>query len=318
MAQLTVRVVRKQREAEGIFSYELASDEGRALPQFSAGAHIDVYIRPGLSRQYSLCNSQNEQHRYVIAVLREPASRGGSVAMHDEINEGDLISISEPRNHFPLVPAARTLLFAGGIGITPILCMAERLSHTGADFELHYCCRSTDRAAFRTRIDTAEYARSVHYHYDDGGDEQRLSLAVVLGSAAADKHLYVCGPTGFIDFIVKGAKASEWSEEAIHLEYFGSKPTDQTLHRPFSVQIASSGLIVEVPVDKTVTTALEEQGVSIPVSCEQGVCGTCLTRVLKGQPDHRDVYLTDAEKARNDQFMPCCSRSMSDLLVLDL
>jgi vanillate O-demethylase ferredoxin subunit len=318
MNQLTVKVVRKQREAEGIFSYELAAADGAALPQFSAGAHIDVHIRPGLIRQYSLCNHPRERHRYVIAVLREPSSRGGSQAMHDAIHAGDVIRISEPRNHFPLVPAARTLLFAGGIGITPILSMAERLSEMDADFSLHYCCRSADRAAFLDRIGDAAYAHYAHLHCDDGGDSQRLALSAALGEPAPDKHLYVCGPTGFISYIVEGAKAYGWDDNTIHLEYFGAKPADLTQQQAFSVHIASTGLVVEVPAGKSVVTALEAHGISIPVSCEQGVCGTCLTRVLKGEPDHRDLYLTDEEKARNDQFTPCCSRSKSGTLVLDL
>lgn len=318
MNQLIVKVVRKQREAEGIFSYELAAADGAALPQFSAGAHIDVHIRPGLIRQYSLCNHPGERHRYVIAVLREPNSRGGSHAMHDAIHAGDVIRISEPRNHFPLVPAARTLLFAGGIGITPILSMAERLSEMDADFALHYCCRSADRAAFLDRIADAAYADCAHFHCDDGDDSQRLALSATLGEPAPDKHLYVCGPTGFISYIVEGAKAKGWRGDAIHLEYFGAKPADLTQQHAFSVQIASKGLVVDVPVDKSVVAVLAAHGISIPVSCEQGVCGTCLTRVLKGEPDHRDLYLTDEEKARNDQFTPCCSRSKSGMLVLDL
>ncbi|GAB3626501.1 Vanillate O-demethylase oxidoreductase [Pandoraea terrae] len=318
MNQLTVKVVRKQREAEGIFSYELAAADGAALPRFSAGAHIDVYIRPGLIRQYSLCNHPRERHRYVIAVLREPNSRGGSHAMHDAVHAGDVIEISEPRNHFPLTPAARTLLFAGGIGITPILSMAERLSEMGADFALHYCCRSADRAAFVDRIADAAYARHAHFHYDDGDDGQRLVLSATLGEPAPDKHLYVCGPTGFISYIVESAKANGWRDDAIHLEYFGAKPADPSKQNAFSVQIASTGRIIDVPADKSVVTALEAHGVTIPVSCEQGVCGTCLTRVLRGEPDHRDLYLTDEEKARNDQFTPCCSRSKSEMLVLDL
>jgi vanillate O-demethylase ferredoxin subunit len=318
MNQLSVRVTRKQREAEDVFSYELASVDRVPLPKFSAGSHIDVYIRPTLSRQYSLCNDPREQHRYLIAVLREPNSRGGSIAMHDEIHEGDLITISAPRNHFPLVEARRSLLFAGGIGVTPILCMAERLAETDAQFEMHYCARSESRAAFRTRIGSAAYARDVHFHYDDGHDDQRLMLSTVLAEPDLDTHLYVCGPAGFIDYVVQGAKRLGWAEETIHLEYFGAKHIDRASQASFLVRIASSGQVVEIPADKTVTAVLTEQGIDIPVSCEQGVCGTCVTRVLGGEPDHRDVYLTDVEKAKNDQFTPCCSRAKSELLVLDL
>lgn len=318
MSRLTVRVTRKWREADEVCGYELTSVDGASLPEFTAGSHIDVYIRGGLVRQYSLCNAPLECHRYVIGVLREPESRGGSVAMHEEINEGDVIEISEPRNHFPLVTTKRTLLLAGGIGITPLVCMAEQLSHIDADFELHYCTRSVARTAFRQRLLGSPYAHRVSFHHDDDGAEQLLQLSAVLGDCDDGVHLYVCGPAGFIDFVVKGAKELGWNESNIHREYFGAKPLERGSEAKFSVQIASSGRVFEIPPDRAVTAVLSEHGVEIPVSCEQGVCGTCLTRVLKGEPDHRDLYLTDLEKARNDQFTPCCSRAKSVLLVLDL
>src|SRR5690606_20828712 len=158
MSQLTVKVVNKVQEAEEIVSLELASLDGRPLPSFSAGAHIDLHIREGLIRQYSLLNDSGEQHRYVIGVLRDPESRGGSVAVHDDIQVGDTLQISAPRNHFELVHEKRTLLFAGGIGVTPILCMARRLSQIGADFDMHYCTRSRERTAFHDAITGSSFA----------------------------------------------------------------------------------------------------------------------------------------------------------------
>jgi vanillate O-demethylase ferredoxin subunit len=318
MENLAVKVVRKAREAEGIASFELARVDGAPLPPFSAGSHIDVQLPGGLTRQYSLCNDSGEQHRYRIAVLRDPASRGGSVAMHDAVHEGDVIHISEPRNHFALHHAARSLLFAGGIGVTPLLCMAQRLAAIDADFTLHYCTRAPERTAFKDEIAASPFAGRVHFHYDSGPPSQKLNLQKVLAQPDPATALYVCGPTGFIGHVVDTAKANGWTTEQIHLEYFGAAPQDHSADAAFEVKIASTGKTYPVAAGQTVIQALQAHGVDILTSCEQGVCGTCITRVLEGEPDHRDLYFTDEEKAKNDQFTPCCSRSRSKVLVLDL
>lgn len=318
MTQLTVRVVRKQQEAEGITSFELARADGSALPAFSAGSHIDVILPNGLTRQYSLCNDASENHRYRIAVLRDPATRGGSAAMHDLVNEGDTIAISEPRNHFPLVHAKRTVLLAGGIGVTPLLCMAQRLAAIGAEFEMHYCARSPARTAFQGEIARSPFANRVQFHFDDGEPAQKLDARTLLAAPDAGKHLYVCGPSGFITHVVDTAKAQGWAAGNIHLEYFGAAPQDTSGDQPFEVKIASSGKSVTVAPDQTVVQALAGIGIEVLTSCEQGVCGTCITRVLEGECDHRDMYFTDEERAKNDQFTPCCSRAKTSVLVLDL
>jgi vanillate monooxygenase ferredoxin subunit len=318
MTQLEVKVLRKNQEAEGIASFELARLDGRPLPPFSAGSHIDVQVPGGLTRQYSLCNDVQDSHVYRIAVLRDAASRGGSVAMHDRLHEGDVLSISEPRNHFPLVHAVRTILFAGGIGITPLLCMAQRLSATGSEFELHYCTRSRTKTAFVDEIAASPFASRVHYHFDDGPDDQKLQLAPMLAQPEAQTHLYICGPAGFIQHVTDWAKGYGWPAGQIHVEYFAAAPQDTRADSAFEVKIASSGRLVTVPADKTVVQALAAEGIEVLTSCEQGVCGTCITRVLDGECDHRDMYFTDEEKAKNDQFTPCCSRAKTSLLVLDL
>jgi vanillate O-demethylase ferredoxin subunit len=318
MTLTKVKVLRRRQEALDIASFELGKPDGSALPGFSAGSHIDVQVPGGLSRQYSLCNDAAEQHRYRIAVLRDPNSRGGSSTMHDHVHEGDTLLISEPRNHFPLVHGERALLFAGGIGVTPLLCMAQRLSAIGAEFLLHYCTRSPERTAFREEIAASAYAARVKFHFDDGPPSQKLDLQRALGQPQPGTHVYVCGPTGFIDWVVKTADAMGWSKEQVHLEYFGAGPQDTVGDRAFQVKIASSGSVYEVPAGQTVVQALQRHGVEILVSCEQGVCGTCITRVLQGECDHRDLYFTDEEKAKNDQFTPCCSRAKSAVLVLDL
>ena len=318
MPQIAVKVLRKKQEALGITSFELGKPDGSALPGFSAGSHVDVQVPGGLTRQYSLCNDAAEQHRYRIAVLRDPASRGGSVAMHDALEEGDTLLISEPRNHFPLVHAKRTLLFAGGIGVTPLLAMAQRLSTIDADFTLHYCTRSADRTAFRDEIAASSFAGNVKYHFDDGPPSQKLALDKVLAKPEPGTHLYVCGPTGFIDWVVKSAEGWGWGKDQVHVEYFGAATQDTTGDRPFTVKIASSGATYEVAADQTVVQALQPHGIEILTSCELGVCGTCITRVLEGECDHRDLYFTDEEKAKHDQFTPCCSRAKTAVLVLDL
>jgi vanillate O-demethylase ferredoxin subunit len=321
MSQLTlsVRVARKQLEAEDVLSFELVAADGALLPAFSAGSHVDVQLPGGLTRQYSLCNDPTESHRYLIGVLRDPASRGGSAAMHDQVQEGQLLTISTPKNHFPLAHEARRhLLLAGGIGVTPILCMAERLANTGADFEMHYCTRSPARTAFRERIAQAGFAPRVQFHFDDGDPAQKLDLAALLAQPAEGLHLYVCGPKGFMDAVLSTARAQGWPEARLHYEFFSAEVTHSATDASFEVQLASSGKVVRIAPDKTVVQALSEAGVEVPISCEQGVCGTCLTRVIEGVPDHRDMYLTPEEQAANDQFLPCCSRAKTPRLVLDL
>lgn len=319
-AALQVRVARRTHEALDICGLELVAADGAALPAFAAGAHVDVHLPGGLVRQYSLCNDPAETHRYQIAVLRDAASRGGSAAVHDLVAEGDLLQISAPRNHFALAAEApHHLLLAGGIGITPILCMAERLSRLGRSFRLHYAGRSPQRMAFGQRIAEAAFAAQVQWHFDDGDAAQRLDIAAVLARAEADTHLYVCGPQGFMDAVLGQARQQGWAEHRLHWEFFAAAdagPRDGDA--AFEVQLASSGRVVRVDAGQSVTQALQAAGVEVMVSCEQGVCGTCLTRVLSGQIDHRDAYLTPEEQAAGDQFTPCCSRSRCERLVLDL
>ncbi|HSV35581.1 MAG TPA: PDR/VanB family oxidoreductase [Ramlibacter sp.] len=312
-------VTQRHNEAEGICSFELAAADGSALPSFQAGAHIDVHLASGLIRQYSLCPAPGQHGRYLIGVLREPASRGGSAAMH-ALQIGQGLRISAPRNHFPLaLNARRHLLFAGGIGITPVLAMAEHLAEAGHDFLLHYCARSMGRMAFAPRIRTGPIGARATFHLDDGPAGQKLDLDVALGAPQEGTHVYVCGPGGFMDWVLSGARSRGWPEDQLHKEYFSAPaPSAATQEQAFEVQIGLGGAIHAVPAGRSVVEVLAKNGIEIAVSCEQGVCGTCLTRVLDGTPDHRDVFLTDREHAANDCFMPCCSRALSHRLVLDL
>jgi vanillate O-demethylase ferredoxin subunit len=316
---LTLKVERKIAEAEGIRSFELVDPSGRALPRFTAGSHLDVRVPGGKIRQYSLCNSAAEQHRYLIAVMRAESSRGGSMAMHDQVEQGDLIEVSAPKNHFPLVQSAkRSLLIAGGIGITPILCMAEHLADGGADFNLHYFARSAARAAFVDRIERSAFASRSTFHFREDVQQQRFDLAALFETHDAETHLYVCGGEAFTNAVIETALQKGWGERQIHRESFNAEQRPRADDAEFDVTIASTGETIRVPAEKTVIAALADCGIHIEASCEQGVCGTCVTRVLKGEPEHRDLFLSDDEKKRNDRFTPCCSRANSPTLVLDL
>ncbi len=316
---LQVRVAHKRTEAQDICSLELVALDGAALPAFTAGAHIDVHLPNGLQRQYSLCNAPSETHRYVIGVLRDAASRGGSAAVHELVDEGSTLTISTPRNLFALEPAApHHLLLAGGIGITPMLAMAEHLAATGQSFALHHCSRSRARTAFVERLAAAPFAAHSHHHFDDGDAAQKLDITATLANAPAGTHLYVCGPQGFMDAVLSAGRAAGWPEERLHREYFGAAPVDHSQDGSFELEIASTGKVIKVLPDQTALAALHAAGIDIPMSCEQGVCGTCLTRIKAGTPDHRDQYLEPDEQAANDQFLPCCSRASSARLVLDL
>lgn len=318
---LQVRVARKVQEAEGICSLELVSATAAPLPPFTAGAHVDVhlpFVRPGLSRPYSLCNSPAERHRYQIAVLKEPASRGGSSAVHEQVHEGMLLDIGLPVNRFPLAEQAQQhLLLAGGIGLTPLLSMAEALSATGAAFELHVAVRSAERLPFGPRLAQVPFAPQIHIHLDNGPPAQRLDLPALLAAPASGQHLYVCGPAGFIDAVLAAAAQAGWPQAQIHLERFGAEAAAPG-GGGFELELARSGRVIAVQADQSALQALCAAGVDVPSSCEQGVCGTCLTRVLSGTPDHRDQYLLPEEQAANDQFLPCCSRAQTPRLVLDL
>ena len=313
---ITLLVSARNREAEGVLSFELVDPDGKQLPPFSAGSHIDVETAPGLVRQYSLCNPPHERRRYQIGVLREPASRGGSASLHDRVQPGDCIRVSEPHNHFALAPdAKRSLLLAGGIGVTPILCMAERLKHIDAPFEFHYATRSRNRAAF---IDRAK-ACNGHIYFDDEPQINRLDLEQLLTLPDPDTHVYVCGPSGFIGAVLTTTARLGWPDVQVHREFFAAaEEIEKAPSDVFEIQIASTGKVLMVPPDASVTDILVSHGIDIPVSCQQGVCGTCITRLLDGVPDHRDTFMTAAEHARNDRFTPCCSRAITSSLVLDL
>jgi ferredoxin-NADP reductase len=316
----TLTVTERIEEPGNVLRVKLVASDGAALPAFTAGAHIDLRLQDGgldLWRQYSLCSDPARNDHYEIGVLRAPQSRGGSEAVHRLAVVGARFAIDGPRNHFALVEEARkTVLFGGGIGITPMLAMAQRLHRLHRDFVVHYCTRSEDATAFRDVIAVAPWADRVVFHHDDQDPAQRLDLARDLPPPDADTHLYVCGPQGFMDWVIGTATTAGHAPANVHREYFSAEV--DVSGDSFEVTARRSGVTVTVGPEETIAKALARVGVSITVKCEEGVCGTCVTDILEGTPDHRDQFLTDDERQEGAMLCVCCSRALSKTLILDI
>ena len=311
---LTLKVAERFDDRGNIMRLTLVSPHHKPLPVFEAGAHLDILVKDNLWRQYSLCGDPSEQGCYRLGILKDPHSRGGSVALHGRAVTGAQLTVSEPRNHFPLnEDADYSLLLAGGIGVTPLLAMAYRLSALGRRFDLHYCTRSQSVTAFMDTIDQLPFKGAITVHRDDQNTPYDLNM---LPTASAGTHLYVCGPSGFMDWIINAARHRGHQDDHIHREYF-SADVDHS-GDSFEVEARASGLTVSVGAQETIIAALARAGINVEVKCEEGVCGTCLIDVLEGEPDHRDHFLTDEEKASNTEMTPCCSRAKSARLVLDI
>ena len=298
--------------ARNIHLYEFTPLDGALLPPFVAGAHIDLHLPNGLVRQYSLCNTPGERHRYVVGVKRDDNGRGGSRFIHDSLRVGSVLPIGAPRNNFVLAEDARhTVLIAGGIGVTPMVGMVARLRQTGRPWQLHYSVRERHDAAFLDELAGAEL--NLHVDADHAG--QPLQVAGIVRHAAPGSHLYCCGPAPMLDAFE--AATANRPREQVHVERFAPvKPAADA--GGFTVKLARRGDMVMVAPGQSILAALRGIGMALPASCEQGICGTCETRVLQGMPDHRDSLLSDDEKLAGKVMMICCSGSQDDLLVLDL
>jgi ferredoxin-NADP reductase/nitrite reductase/ring-hydroxylating ferredoxin subunit len=314
-ATLRVTVKRRWQAAIDITGLELAPLSGH-LPTFQPGGHIDLHLPNGLIRQYSITNGPGELTSYAIAVKREPDSRGGSVAIADTLREGDVLAISEPRNNFPLRrDALRTTFIAGGIGITPLLSMAKALKRQKLDFGFHVFARSEGHLPFTA--DLAELGGSVTRNFGLGPAETAQQIRAALGPYSFARHVYICGPGPMLEVARGLATALGWPDEAVHYEYFRNTHEIDT-SSAFTVELARSALTLGVPSGKSILDVMRENGIEAPSSCEQGACGTCLTRVLEGEPDHQDVYLNATERAAGNVMMTCVSRCKSGRLVLDI
>lgn len=316
MIYVTVRNV--VREANAVIRIVLGRLDDRPLPAFEAGAHIDVHLPNGLIRQYSLCRLQADSRFYEIAVLKEPVSRGGSTQVH-ALKIGDQLKISEPKNHFPLVSLSRkSLLIAGGIGVTPLLTMAQTLARAGADFAFHYSAKKPEEAAFYTALKKSSFADNMHFHFSQVSG--RMDIRLELAKYTTETELYLCGPAGFIDAALNEAQMLGWPDHKLHREFFSAPVVENDLsaQEAFTIKIASTGEAFHVDADTSIAQVLEAHGVFVPVACEEGVCGTCKTGVVDGIPDHRDVFLSDKEHQEGKLIMVCCSRSKTKQLTLDL
>lgn len=316
---LELRVEALRRAARGVLQIELVHPQGQALPAFTAGAHIDVRVPGGRTRSYSLANAPSERHRYVLGVKVENPGRGGSRWLHEHLRVDSLLAVSAPINHFELDDGrAPAVLFAGGIGVTPIASMAAHLRAIGRDFVLHYAVRERVDAAFLVRwgdiaLDTGDGRLQLHVDVERGG--RVLDIAALVKAAPADAHFYCCGPAPMLAAFE--AATAERPPANRHLERFTSDVAPAA-DGGFEVVLARAQRSVAVAKGQTILDALRQAGVTVIASCEQGVCGTCETRVIEGVPDHRDMLLSEAERARNDVMMICCSGSTSARLVLDL
>jgi tetrachlorobenzoquinone reductase len=317
---LQVRVRAITWEAEGIVGFELVPLElGAALPLFDAGSHIDIHL-PGsaLVRSYSLLNTPGERQRYCIAVNRDAASRGGSKAMHEAIRPGQVLSISAPRNNFPLdESAACTVLIAGGIGVTPILSMARRLVALNKPWRLHYVARTQAQAAFVAELRqlAAGSGAPAEIVFDQEPAGRRLDLSAIVASLGAGEHVYCCGPLPMLEAFEKATAALP--RERVHVEYFAAKEAAATAGG-FVVKLAKAGREFTVNPGQSILDCLNAAGFDPPYSCREGICGTCEVAVLEGVPDHRDLVLSDAERAANNRIMICCSGAKTARLTLDL
>lgn len=314
----TVVVARKAIEAYNMASFELVPADEQPLPGFTPGSHIDVTLPNGLIRQYSLLNSASERNRYCIGVWKDANSRGGSKALHLDIQEGDRLQVSRPRNRFKIPKnTARALLLARGIGVTPMLSIADTLKAKNIPFELHYVFALMSPDSFRATIDASSFAGNTTFYKESREDNQLLKAADVLADRPDDTQLFICGVDWWQDPIIALAKQKGFAEERIHVERFTAKAAAALLDKVFDVKIASTGASYKITGDKSVTACLEEAGVKIQTSCEQGMCGTCKTKVLEGEIDHRDKRLS-AEQRAQGYFLPCVSRAKGDTLLLDL
>lgn len=310
---MKARLKQIRLEAEGVHSYRFVPLSGETFPPFEAGAHVNVTLGDGITRSYSLLNDPADPSYYEIAVHLSPTSKGGSKYIHEHWHVGLVVEMTEPSNNFPLEEGAEhTVMIAGGIGITPLLSMIDRLDAIGKPWELHYVAQSPERAAFVEQLTGRD---NVHVQFDGIEGGEPLDLKGIVEAAPKQAHLYCCGPQGMLD-AYKGF-AEGRPKGHVHLEYF-TADTQIATEGGFIVELAKSGQTFEIKEGERILDVLLDNGVDVVFACSEGTCGTCETRVIEGEPDHRDFFLTDDEKESGEMMMVCCSGCKSDKLVLDL
>jgi ferredoxin-NADP reductase len=310
---IDVRVTAIRYAARDTHLFEFTPLDRKPLPAYEPGAHIDLHLPNGLVRQYSLILPEPDPTSYTVGIKRDPASRGGSRYIHDELRVGKSLKISAPRNNFPLVESAsQVVLFAGGIGITPIWCMVQRLQTLGRSWKLYYACRSRSDMAF---LHALEAMAPAQFHFDEESGGKFLDVGAIIAATPKDAHLYCCGPTPMLKAFETAT--ADWPREQVHIEYFTPKQ-EAAKTGGFVVELARSGKEFIIPEGKSILQVLLDAGVDVDYSCELGICGACEQRVISGEPEHRDAILTEEEQASNTKVMICCAGCKSERLVLDL
>ena len=312
---LPVRVARVEKMTPDVTKYELVSPDGSPLPEWTAGAHVDVVVAPEFLRQYSLSGDPEDRSRYQIAVLREDVGKGGSKLMHRIFAEGRRVFISRPINHFPLDESAtRSFLMAGGIGVTPMIAMAHRLHSLGADFDLHYSARSRQAAGFLDDLAAFPWRDRVTLHFSDEGT--RADLDRILSGWREGCHVYCCGPDRYIEGVMQAAERQGFPEEARHLEYFSVPEQPDYVNHPFVLKLARSGREIAVPAEISAADALNQAGIHVDVKCSDGLCGVCHCGLLGGDVEHRDFVLS--KRQRESEIILCQSRAADKDGVLEI
>lgn len=302
--------------AKDVIGLTFTHPEGHFLPEWSPGAHIDLVLDGGIVRQYSLCSDPRDRDHYKIAVLREPESRGGSVFVHDRLSVGDRVQVIGPRNNFELSPAPTYLFIAGGIGITPILPMLGRAEAEGATWRLVYGGRHRDSMAFADRL-TEQYGERVELAPAD--ETGLLDLATLVDSVQVGELIYCCGPEPLLGALEQRCSGRLPEGSRLHVERFVARTMERDQpESAIEVTLSRSGINLTVPPEASILEKAEEAGVQVTTSCEQGICGSCETKVISGTPDHRDDVLDEEEKAENTSMMICVSRALTKELELDL
>lgn len=302
---IRVEIVKAEQMTGGVTKYEFASLDGAPLPEWQAGAHLDIVVAPEFLRQYSLSGDPADRSKYQIAVLKEDEGRGGSKLLHRIFTEGRKIFISKPINHFPLQDAAKTFLMGGGIGVTPMIAMAHELHAKGADFELHYSCSRKDDAGFLEDFGHFPWKDKVSFYFSDQGT--RADLDKVLGPYQTSSHVYACGPDRYMTSVMEAAERAGFTDDERHVEYFNVPDVPDYVNHPFTLKLASSGRELEIPADKSATDVLNENGIPIDIKCSDGICGVCKCGLVSGEVEHRDFVLS--KKQREEAVILCQSRA---------
>ncbi len=315
LADIPVQITRAEKIAEGIHLFEMRRKDGSDLPAFTAGSHINLRVPNGLVRKYSLCSDPADRSHYRVAIKREDNGRGGSVYLIDNTKVGDEWMISAPDNAFALPQRGDNFIFiAGGIGITPFIAMIHALKDDPAKkFKLYYCSRTPEMTAFREELSAPEFKGKVVIHYDNGDPSKGLDLWPIVEERKNREHVYCCGPRGLMEAVRDAT--GHWTPTSIHFEAFSEADARRADDQPFKVKLNSTGEVIDVPAGTTILEAMRANGKDVPSSCESGTCGTCRTKLLEGEADHRDLVLT--EKERDSQIMICVSRAKTPDITID-